>query len=224
MALGDDARDAAIDLLGEGLPAVASAQSGLDVADVGARIERCQRRRGNRCRVTLDQDPIGPFRGQNRLEPRQDRRGNLGWALIVLHHVQVVVGLNAEDAQNLVEHGPMLRRDADAAVDTVWVPRQFQDHRPQLDRLGARPKDGQDLQHRVTILTMWIGSVGERTLVAWRWLAQERLRSAPAARLLGSRLSSLTVVLVNQIYSRTMRQQAYSYWFTSGMTGRRRLR
>ena len=131
---------------GNGCQRSPRAQARLDVADAAARIEGGQGRRRDGGRVTLDEHPVGPLVEQDRLEPSQHRRGDLGRRLVVLHDVQVVVGLDAEDAQHLVEHVAVLGGDADATGDAIRVAGELANDGPELDGFGAGAEDGQDLQ------------------------------------------------------------------------------
>ena len=145
VAVGDHACDATIDLLGKRLPAVTCSEASLDVADPCPGVMRAESCRHYSCRIALDEYPIWLFLEQDWLYFLQDCRSNLGRALVVLHDIQVVIGLNVEDAQHLVQHVAMLSGDAHATVDAVRVAGQLEDDRSEFDRFRPCPKHRQHL-------------------------------------------------------------------------------
>ena len=146
VAVGDDTRNTAVDLLWERLPAVARPQPSLDVADAAASVEGRQRRRGNGRGIALNEHPVGSLLAQDGFESSQDARRHLGRRLVVLHDVEVVLGLNVEDTQHLIQHVAVLGGDAHAAHDALRMPRQLAHDGSELDRLGSGAEDGQNLE------------------------------------------------------------------------------
>ena len=116
--------------------------------DAAARIEGPQRRRGHGGRITLDEHPVWPLVEQDWLESGQDRCRDLGRGLIVLHDVQVVVGLDPEDVQHLVEHVAVLGGHAHAAGDSIGMAGELANDRTELDGFGTGPEDGQHFERR----------------------------------------------------------------------------
>jgi hypothetical protein len=60
--------------------------------------------------------------------------------LIRGHHIEITIGLDVEHAQDLIEHLPVLARDADADMKEL-VPKQLPKHGRYLDRFGTHPED-----------------------------------------------------------------------------------
>ena len=89
---------------------VAGSEASLDMAKRDFQIKSDKAGRKARRRVALDQDHIRPLANPGSVEPRQETRGQTGKLLVVLHEVQIDIGLNPEDPERLVEQPPMLRR------------------------------------------------------------------------------------------------------------------
>jgi len=136
----------AVHLFGKRLRQVAGTQAGFHVAHRHMLVEG---RQGagecGRC-VALDEQHVRTVRRDYRLERRQDAGGELGESLPGLHQVQVVIRRDSEGGQYLIQHGAVLRGDADAHIKLPALP-QVQQHRTELDGFGACAEHEENLTH-----------------------------------------------------------------------------
>ena len=142
---GDAADDLAVDLLGPGVVDIAAAQA----RPRRDRPESCDNRRPARRPWAVAVSPWTITRsGFSASMTWPSSTSSLAVSASRLwsgaHQVEVVIGGYAGDLQHLVEHAAMLRRDADAHFEPR-VRLQRGDHREQLDRLGPRAEDDQEL-------------------------------------------------------------------------------
>ena len=147
MDVREHARDTPVHLLGPRIVLVERPQTGLDVADLPALLERSERAGHGRRRVALDEHPVGMLLLENRAEPVDDRDRDVVQRLGVLHHVQVVIRPDLEQVEHLVEHLPMLAGHADPRLEHVRPPLELPDDGRELDRLRTRAEDSQNLDH-----------------------------------------------------------------------------
>jgi hypothetical protein len=77
--------------------------------------------------VSLNQHPVRLLGSQDRLECTHDLGRYLGGGLTWPHDVEVVVGADVEQVQDLVEHVPVLSCDADPALDVQTMAFQLPD-------------------------------------------------------------------------------------------------
>ena len=138
---GDDVDDASVHLLRERPVQVPGAQAGLDVPDGDAAVEGGDRSAHRRGRVALDEEPVGPALRQQRIERAEDPRRELARGLVVAHQVEIDVGRQVEQLEDLVEHLAMLRGRAEDDVEAVRLRAQPLNHGRHLDGLGPRPHD-----------------------------------------------------------------------------------
>ncbi len=133
---------------GKRLIAVTGAESGFDVT--GGNALEIGGERGGKAghRVALHQQHVGANLPEQRRQPFQHPGGDFGRRLRGGHQVQVVIGLEAEDLQHLVQHGAMLGRHADDALETIRRVLQGLHHRRHLDGLRASPEDAENPDHR----------------------------------------------------------------------------
>jgi len=105
-------------------------------------IERSKRRRHRRCRITLHQNPVGLFLGQDLVNAKQYFGCELAEGMIIAHQIQVIIWLNIEQCQHLIEHFAVLCRDADNRLNVVMnrPSSQFPDNRRHLDCFWAGAK------------------------------------------------------------------------------------
>ena len=106
------------------------------------------RERGRqRCRrVAVDQQQIRRKLFQHRLEAGKHRRGDLGEPLAGFHHVQIVVGFDPKQTQNLVQHFAVLSSDRHTYIKAWGCPEDFI-NRSHLNGFWASPKDEQYFFH-----------------------------------------------------------------------------
>ena len=123
---------------------VAGPQARLDVADAHAAVKRGQRGSHRGRRVALHQEPVGLLARQDRIQVREDAGGELARRLVRPHQVQVDVGCDLEEREDLVEHLAVLcGRAHDDARSALFA--QPVDDRSHLDGLGARADDDEQL-------------------------------------------------------------------------------
>ena len=134
----------AIGLLREGRLQVAGAQTRFHMAYRDVPIEGRQGPGQAGCGVALHQHHVRLFRIQNTAQRFEGPRRHPEEVLVLAHDVQIVVGLDLEEVQDLVEHLAMLRGHADPALNAVGL-FQCRDQRCHLDGFRSRAEDGQDL-------------------------------------------------------------------------------
>src|SRR5262249_53089001 len=120
------------------------AKPGFDVPHADAMVKSRKRADHRRGRVALSQHPVGPFSAQHNIKLRQSVGRDLGQRLIGTHYVQVMIGPDVEQRENLVEHPPMLRGDADDAGEMVRMTLEFLDHRSHFDGFRASAEDREE--------------------------------------------------------------------------------
>jgi hypothetical protein len=138
----ETAHNHAIHLFRERLGDVPGPQPGLYMPDWNFGIKGGQRSGQSADRISLNQDQIRSIRSQNRFQFRQNQAGSRGEGLARPHGIQIVVRFNLEDLENLVEHGPVLGRDANSNVKaTIAFITEIPDYRTQFDGFGSGSKD-----------------------------------------------------------------------------------
>ena len=143
--LRDLAHDAPHELLGEWARADARSQARLDVPDRRAAEERGEARGHRGRRVALHDDDVRPLLVDDPRDRPHGRRRDVFGPLVRLHEVEIVIGRDLEDAQDLVEHLAMLGGRADHRPRVGATP-QLHDEWRELDRLRARSEDDERLQ------------------------------------------------------------------------------
>ena len=129
-----------IHLLGKRLGHIPGPEPRFDMPNRNSGIE-CRQSAAKCCRcVALDQDNVGFFSSEHRLERGENPGGHLRERLTGLHHRQIVIWLYIKDLQNLVEHLAMLTSDADANVERAALA-HVPDQRAQFNRFGAGTED-----------------------------------------------------------------------------------
>ena len=121
MQAGHLTDEAPVGLLGEGRGDVAGAQAGLDVEDRDLVVEgreRCGEGGGG---VALDHDGVGAVGLDGPPHSLQGAVGDLGEGLPRRVDVEVVIGHDAEELVDLVEHLAVLSGDDDDRVETLVV-------------------------------------------------------------------------------------------------------
>src|SRR5262249_35428554 len=147
-------RDLAVELFRKGCVSAVRAETSLDVADGDARVEGGERSREGGGGIALDQHRGGTRGGQYRRQAFEDARGYLAGHLAIAHDVEPVVGLDTEELEDLVEHLPVLVRDAHRGPEPRLGRQRPQDGR-HLDRLGARAEDCEDRAGHVVTRNGW---------------------------------------------------------------------
>ena len=104
-------------------------------------MERGQR--GGHCRrgIAMNQYPVGRQLLEDRRQAAKHRGRDVLQGLSVGHDVEIELGVDFERGENLVEHVPVLRADADKRLDAV-ARRQFGDDGRHLDGFGPGAEDG----------------------------------------------------------------------------------
>ena len=128
--------------------ALAGAQARLDVADAHALVEGGQRAGECRRGVALDQHPVRPRALDQVGEAAQAFGQHVREVLVVAHHAQVEVGLQAELVHQVVDHLAVLAGADDRDLELIGSRACRDDHRHQLDRLGPGPDDHRNSQRR----------------------------------------------------------------------------
>ncbi len=150
---GQPRRQAAVHFFRIGAVDIARAQSGLDVADRHLVVERRERGREGGGGVALHEHCVRTDPLHQRSEPRQRPDGDVGQGLARLHDVEVVVGRDLEDLEDLVEHLAMLRGHGDDGLEAVPLG-EFRHDRRHLDRLGPRSKRHEHASRHVLPLSL----------------------------------------------------------------------
>ena len=91
----------------------------------------------------MDEDDIWSAGLQHGLEADEDARRQLMQCLSRSHEVEIVIGDDVEQLEDLIEHVAVLGCDTDDALNSLGG-LECLDHRSHLDRLRAGPKDGED--------------------------------------------------------------------------------
>ena len=136
-----------VHLFGERLISITGAQTCLDVSR-GDSLQVGGKGGGKSGHgVALHQQDVGANLTQQRGKTLEDTRGHVRGRLTRGHEIEVVVGFEVEDGEHLVEHGPVLGRDADQALELLGALKSLDD-RSHLDRLRAGPEDAEHTDHR----------------------------------------------------------------------------
>ena len=141
---GDVPDEGAVHLLREGGVFVIGAQAGLDVTDGDLVVKRRKRAGEGRRGVAVDEHQVRLCLLQHRLHAQKRTRRDGREGLLLLHDVEVVVGVQAEDLHHGVEHLAVLTGQAAQALEALARGKRLHQRR-HLDRLRARAEDGHDL-------------------------------------------------------------------------------
>jgi hypothetical protein len=95
-------------------------------------------------RVALHQDPFGLLGFQDLVEGSQHAGRERARRLVGPHQIQVDVGVDLEEAQDLIQHLAMLSRRAEPHREALGLRPKPADHRRHLDRLGTCSDDEQN--------------------------------------------------------------------------------
>ncbi|MNG93490.1 hypothetical protein D3C79_524590 [compost metagenome] len=142
---GDRASQATVAFFGPRRIQVVGAQAGFDVGNRDLLVVGREAGRQGRRRIAVDQDHIRLELCQDRLEPLQDCRGDIGQVLTWLHDVQVIVRRDLEQLQHLVEHLAVLAGHAYARLEAI-VLSQVEGQRCHFDGLWAGTKYDKGLE------------------------------------------------------------------------------
>ena len=124
----------AIRLLWKRVALVAGTEAGFHVSDAHPFVERRKAGAEGRGRVSLHDDPVRPLRFDDRAGAGDEVRRETRQRLVRRHEVQVMVGHEAEQPEDL----PVLSRDAETGVERVRLRPERSDNGAELDRLGTR--------------------------------------------------------------------------------------
>jgi len=125
MKVGENRGHPSVHLLGKRMKFVSGAQSGLHMSNPYLQVMGRQRCCKRRCRIALDQDPIGMLLYQDGMEGFETSGSQVGQALSFPHHFQVVVRGYPKGGEDLIEHAAMLSGDANAGRKADGVRLQF---------------------------------------------------------------------------------------------------
>ena len=117
MQIGDGVGQLAVHFLRKGGVRVAGAKPGFDMTYGNHPIKRRQCRGQGGGGVAVNKNAVGLEIFQHVHHPRQYGLGNVGQVLVFTHDVEVVIGTNVEQPQNLIKHGPVLGGNADPGLD-----------------------------------------------------------------------------------------------------------
>ena len=96
----------------------------------------------------MHQKPVIGAVGQDIPQRGQDRGGDIGQVLPRLHDVQIDIGHDAEQRQNLIQHLPVLAGDADMHLQAGGGLQGLDDRR-HLDGFRPGPKNDQNFHKSV---------------------------------------------------------------------------
>src|SRR5690242_10696599 len=125
-----------IHLLRKRLRDVMRAKSSFHMRDWHPGMKRCERGSQSRRCISLDNHDTWFLAGENGAKPGADPVHDLQRMLVRTHHVQVIIGMNAEYIQDLIQHLAMLRGHRYARIQRSLFA-QMVDERRKLD--GFRP-------------------------------------------------------------------------------------
>jgi len=140
-------REHPIHLLGKRLAQIVGAQACLHVSHGNLGIKGRKRAAQSCGCVALHDNHGWLLCAKNRLQARENARCGLEQRLARQHQVQIVIRLYMEGLQNLIQHLPMLRGDADLHVEPAGVFAQAANHRAELNRLRPGAEDQQNFVH-----------------------------------------------------------------------------
>ena len=92
----------------------------------------------------MNEDDIGLARGEDRFHAAQNAGRDLREALVGAHDIEIEVGRDRKQFEQVVEHLAVLRGDADDRLDLRTARGERFDHRRHLDRIGPGPEDRHD--------------------------------------------------------------------------------
>ena len=141
MQIGDGGGHLAVHLFRPGGIYITRAQAGLHMTHRGLLVERGQGGGKCGCGIALHQHPVGPAVLDDPQNAGKRGRGDVIQSLARLHDVQIIIGLDLKDGQNLVQHLPVLGGDTDQGLNARRR-RQRRDDRGQLDGFGPSAEYG----------------------------------------------------------------------------------
>ncbi len=139
-----------VHLFGERLIAVTGAETGFDVTRGNSLEVGGEGGREAGHGVALHQQDVGADLAQQRRQPLQHSRGDVRRAID-----RRSSGRDRDrpcrpkTCEHLIEHGAMLGRHADHALEPIGRVLKRLDHRRHLDRLRAGPEDAENPDHRL---------------------------------------------------------------------------
>ncbi len=152
---GNAAGDLAVHFFGPGAVDVVGAQTGFDVADGDLLVKGGEGRGGAGRGVAMDQDDVGLGLFEDVPHAGEDTRGDVVEVLALLHDIEVKIGLDVEDPQDLVEHLTMLPGDADDSLEAVRILLELLDQGADLNRLRPGPENKHYFLHSICIVALW---------------------------------------------------------------------
>lgn len=151
--IGEDGGDAAVDFFGEGGGFVAGAEAGLDVAEADAVVEGEEAADHAGGGVALDDEGVGAEVFEDGFEVLEDAGAEGGEALAGGHEVEVVVGPEGEEVENLIEHFAVLGGEADAAVG-IGAGAEGEHKGGEFNGFGAGSEEDENFLHW-TLYAFW---------------------------------------------------------------------
>ena len=147
--MGDQVNRLPVEFLREGRIQIVGAQPRLHMAHGDLQIKTGQRRHKGGGGVAMHQHHIGLFVFQYFLDPDENVDGHIEQGLIFLHDAQIVLGLHVEAFQNLIQHLPVLTRNADNRFQFGMLA-HLQHQRTHFDGFGPGAEDQHDFLHERT--------------------------------------------------------------------------
>ena len=140
---GDGADDLAVHLFGPRVIDIARTQASLDMVHRQLAVIGGQRARHGGGGVALDHHPRRLLGIHHPAQFHNQRGRERIKALVGAHQVEIVIGGDTGDFQNLIQHAAMLRRNTDAR-GKPRVSLERGDQRKQLDRFGTGAKNDEN--------------------------------------------------------------------------------
>ena len=125
---------------------IVGAQPRLHMPHGNLQVEARERRDERGGCVAVHEHDVGAHLFQYGFNAVQDIRGDVEQRLLVLHDGKIIVRLNVKRREHLIEHLPVLPRDADDGPQTL-ARLELVHQRAHFDRLGARAEYQHDSFH-----------------------------------------------------------------------------
>lgn len=138
--VGDVADNRAVDFLRKRRRAIVGAQTGFDMRHADAPVKGDHGGSHGARGVALDDQPIEGGAVEERVDLIEQPRRQAAEALAGGHRIEIEIGFDAERVERLHAHLAVLPGVDDSGGDARRGA-EMQDHRRQLDRLGARADD-----------------------------------------------------------------------------------
>ena len=135
-----------VHLFRKGLGEIAGPESGLNVANRNLVVEGCEGAAERGSGIALHNYKLRFLCCEDRFKSRHDPGGRMAERLALSHDVEVVLGLNAKDGENLIEHRPVLRGHTHPDIE-FGEGLQVENDWAQLDCLRSGSEDKKKPDH-----------------------------------------------------------------------------